>query len=52
MLTEYLLSRENLLMAPAMVIMAGALVSLLTLLLRSDWKSGNAPLPEEVKSIN
>jgi MHS family proline/betaine transporter-like MFS transporter len=49
MLTEYLLSRENLLMAPAMVIMAGALVSLLTLLLRSDWRSGNAPLPEEVK---
>lgn len=48
MLTEYLLSRENLLMAPAMVIMAGALVSLLTLLLRSDWRVGNECLPEEL----
>jgi MHS family proline/betaine transporter-like MFS transporter len=48
MLTEYLLSRENLLMAPAMVIMAGALISLLTLLLRSDWRVGNALLPEEL----
>lgn len=48
MLTEYLLSRQNLLMAPAMVIMAGALVSLLTLLLRSDWRVGNELLPEEL----
>jgi MHS family proline/betaine transporter-like MFS transporter len=48
MLTEYLLSRENLLMAPAMVIMAGALISLLTLLLSSDWRVGNALLPEEL----
>jgi len=48
MLTEYLLSRENLLMAPAVVIMAGALISLLTLLLRSDWRVGNALLPEEL----
>ncbi len=49
MLTEYLLSRKNLVMAPAMVIMAGALISLLTLLLRSDWRTGNALLPEELK---
>jgi MHS family proline/betaine transporter-like MFS transporter len=49
MLTEYLLSRESLLMAPAMVIMAGALVSLLTLLLRSDWRVGNERLPEEIR---
>jgi MHS family proline/betaine transporter-like MFS transporter len=49
MLTEYLLSRENLIMAPAIVIMAGALISLLTLLLRSDWRVGNALLPEEAK---
>ncbi len=48
MLTEYLLSRKNLLMAPAMVIMAGAFVSLLTLLLRSDWRVGNERLPEEL----
>lgn len=47
MITEYLLSRENLVMAPAMVIMAGALISLLTLLLRSDWRTGNNLLPEE-----
>jgi MHS family proline/betaine transporter-like MFS transporter len=47
MLTEYLLSRKNLLMAPALVIMAGAFVSLLTLLLRSDWRVGNERLPEE-----
>jgi MHS family proline/betaine transporter-like MFS transporter len=47
MLTEYLLSRKSLLMAPAMVIMAGAFVSLLTLLLRSDWRVGNERLPEE-----
>ena len=51
MLTEYLLSRENLLMAPAMVIMAGALVSLLTLLLRSDWRVGNECLPEELGKL-
>jgi MHS family proline/betaine transporter-like MFS transporter len=47
MVTEYLLSRQNLLMAPAMVIMAGALISLLTLIMSTHWQAGNALLPEE-----
>ena len=49
MLTEYLLSRKHLLMAPAIIIMAGALISLLTLLLRPEWRTGNSLLPEELK---
>ena len=49
MLTEYLLSKDQMLMAPAVVIMVGALISFLTLLLHFGQQVGNRWLPEEMK---
>jgi hypothetical protein len=48
MLTEYLLSKDQMLMAPAVVIMVGALISFLTLLLHFGQQVGNRWLPEEM----
>jgi MHS family proline/betaine transporter-like MFS transporter len=48
MLTEYLLSKDQMLMAPAVVIMVGALISFLTLLLHFGQQVGNRWLPEEI----
>ena len=47
MLTEFLIARFQLTMAPAMVIMLGALVSLLTLCLHPLWRHNNGQLPED-----
>ncbi len=47
MLTEYLLARHHLVMAPAMVIAGGALVSLIALSF-SIWKNIGNLLPEEI----
>ena len=47
MLTEYLIARFELPMAPALVIMLGALVSLLTLCLHPLWRHNTERLPED-----
>ncbi len=47
MLTEFLIARFQLTMAPAMVIILGALVSLLTLCLHPLWRHNNGQLPED-----
>jgi len=49
MLTEYLLSRHQLVMAPAIVIVGGALLSVIALS-SSIWKSVGEFLPEEIKA--
>jgi len=49
MLTEYLLGRHQLVMAPAMVIAGGALISLIALS-SSVWKSAGEFLPEEIEA--
>lgn len=47
MLTEFLIARFSLPMAPALVIMIGALVSLTTLCLHPLWKHNTGHLPED-----
>ena len=47
MLTEFLIARFSLAMAPAIVIMLGALVSLLTLCLHPLWRHNTGHLPED-----
>ena len=47
MLTEYLIARFELPMAPALVIMLGALVSLLTLCWHPLWRHNKERLPED-----
>lgn len=47
MLTEYLIARFELPMAPAIVIMLGALVSLATLCLHPLWRHNTGHLPED-----
>lgn len=47
MLTEYLLARQKIIMAPALVIMAGAIVSIVTLYLSADWRHTNESFPED-----
>ena len=47
MVTEYMLSRLGFGMAPAIVIMAGAVASLATLTLSRSWRSFDPRLPEE-----
>jgi len=47
MFTEFLIARFQLTMAPAIVIMLGALVSLLTLCLHPLWRHNNGQLPED-----
>jgi len=47
MLTEYLIARLQLTMAPALVIMIGAMVSLLTLCLHPLWRHNTGHLPED-----
>lgn len=47
MLTEYLIARFSLAMAPAIVIMLGALVSLITLCLHPLWRYNTGHLPED-----
>lgn len=47
MLTEYLLSRQQLTMAPAFVVMIGAFVSWVTLCFNSIWKYSSENLPED-----
>src|SRR5574343_590879 len=47
MLTEYLIARFSLPMAPAAVIMLGAFVSLLTLCLHPLWRYNTGRLPED-----
>ena len=47
MLTEYLIARFSLPMAPAAVIMLGAFVSLLTLCLHPLWRHNTGRLPED-----
>ena len=47
MLTEYLMARQQIVMAPALVIMAGAVVSLATLLWGADWRHAPESFPEE-----
>lgn len=47
MFTEFLIARFQLTMAPAIVIMLGALVSLLTLCLHPLWRHNNGRLPED-----
>ena len=47
MLTEYLIARFDLLMAPALVIMLGAVISLLTLCLHPLWRHNSGRLPED-----
>ncbi len=49
MLTQYLLSRHQLVMAPAIVIVGGALLSVIALS-SSIWKSVGEFLPEEIKA--
>lgn len=47
MLTEFLIARFSLAMAPAIVIMLGALVSLITLCLHPLWRHNTGHLPED-----
>ncbi|MFM7122502.1 MAG: hypothetical protein ACKOW6_02825, partial [Fluviibacter sp.] len=47
MLTEFLIARFSLSMAPALVIMIGALVSLSTLCLHPLWRHSTGHLPED-----
>jgi MHS family proline/betaine transporter-like MFS transporter len=47
MLTEFLIARFSLAMAPSIVIMLGALVSLITLCLHPLWRHNTGHLPED-----
>jgi hypothetical protein len=47
MLTEYLVGKLHIVMAPAIVIMAAAAVSLLALLLDPAWRKNNERFPED-----
>jgi len=47
MLTEYLIAHYTLAMAPAIVIMLGASVSLITLCLHPLWRHNTGHLPED-----
>ena len=49
MLTEYLLSRQQLIMAPAIVVIAGALISWAALCFNSAWRHSTENLPEDQK---
>jgi len=49
MLTEYLLSRQQLTMAPAVVVIAGAVISWATLCFNSVWIRSAENLPEDQK---
>ncbi len=51
MLTEFLIARFQLTMAPAIVIMLGAMVSLITLCLHPLWRHHRDQLPEEEPAI-
>lgn len=47
MVTEFLFAREGIQMAPAVVIMAGALVSLVSILVMASWPYNDPAHPEE-----
>ena len=47
MFTEYLLSRQHIIMAPAIVIIGGAMVSWLPLRFDQIWRRSQEFLPEE-----
>jgi hypothetical protein len=47
MLTEYLVGKLHIVMAPAIVIMAAAAVSLFALLLDPAWRKNNERFPED-----
>ena len=50
MLTEFLVGKLHIVMAPAIVIMAAAAVSLLALFLDPAWTKNNERFPEDTSS--